>query len=654
MKTIASPAAPPARPAWDDPQTVRRALTIRRVEEAFLELFSAGRLNGTVHTSLGQEYSALAFAGAALEGDWIVSNHRCHGHFLASPYGDVRGLIAELMGKETGVCRGIGSSQHLFRGRFLSNGVQGGIVPVAAGLAYAERERSQAIALVFIGDGTLGEGAVYEALNLAALWSLPLVVVCEDNGIAQTTPREAALAGTIAGRGAAFGIRTWSATTDDPGALFAVADEALAYARGERAPALVHVRTRRLGPHSKGDDTREPVAIALDRARDPLAGLLASNPQFADLANRIAAEVAAVVAEVDGDAELPPERYLRTEPMPAERSWRAAEGYAGRTVERVNAFFHEVMAADPRVRFLGEDVLSPYGGAFKAAKDLSAAFPERVLTTPISEAAIVGVACGAALAGLRPYAEIMFGDFATLAFDQLVNHAAKFRDMYAEGVRCPLVVRLPMGGRRGYGPTHSQTLDKALAGIDGLRVVAVSRALDPLALYGDVAACDDPVVVIENKTDYGKPALAVPRGYALELADGPFPAARLRPLEEDPSVTIVAYGGALDVAVSALEGLFVELEEYAEIVVPGSLRPLDIVPVLASAARTGALVTLEEGSAPYGIGAEIVARVCEALPGTRVARVAAAPVAVPSAKGLEAAVLPQAEAVVAAVARLRA
>ena len=162
----------------------KQALLIRRTEDTFIELFSKGKLNGTVHTCNGQEFSAVALCNYLQKQDIIFSNHRCHGHYIART-GDVEGLIAELMGKQTGVCGGIGSSQHLCNDNFYSNGIQGGIVPVATGMAMAGKlKRNKAISVVFIGDGTLGEGAVYESFNLASLFKLPLLVICENNGYA--------------------------------------------------------------------------------------------------------------------------------------------------------------------------------------------------------------------------------------------------------------------------------------------------------------------------------------------------------------------------------------------------------------------------------------------------------------------------------------
>ena len=169
-----------------DKDFFKLALSIRRTEDKFLELFGQGKMNGTVHTCNGQEFSAIAFISALDKDDFIFSSHRCHGHYIAHT-GYVSGLISELMGKTTGACSGIGSSQHLFNDNFFSNGIQGGIVPVAAGMAFAAKKKNKgAIGIVFIGDGTLGEGVVYETLNLISLLNLPLLVVCENNRYAQS------------------------------------------------------------------------------------------------------------------------------------------------------------------------------------------------------------------------------------------------------------------------------------------------------------------------------------------------------------------------------------------------------------------------------------------------------------------------------------
>jgi TPP-dependent pyruvate/acetoin dehydrogenase alpha subunit len=245
---------------------------IRRFEETVLENFPKGVFFGTTHTYLGQEADAVGVLYGLKRDDIVFSNHRCHGHFLAYG-GDPRALFAELMGKATGVCGGRGGSQHLHWRNFYSNGVQGGITPVAAGTALAEKLKGRRAATVaFLGDGTLGEGVVYETLNLASLWGAPVFFVVENNHIAQTTPVEQALAGSILGRFLAFNIPSWELFSSDVEEIASIAGPLLEEVREEQAPRALVLHTCRFGPHSKGDDTRPVEAVErMRQERDPLA-----------------------------------------------------------------------------------------------------------------------------------------------------------------------------------------------------------------------------------------------------------------------------------------------------------------------------------------------------------------------------------------------
>ncbi|MEV6158793.1 thiamine pyrophosphate-dependent dehydrogenase E1 component subunit alpha [Nonomuraea sp. NPDC052129] len=271
-------------------------LLIRSFERKLLALFERGELNGTTHTCLGQEYVPVSLRPLLRDGDWVFSNHRGHGHYLAR-FEDPEGLLAEIMGRKGAVCDGVGGSQHLRRDRYLSTGVQGQSLPVATGVAlHLKRREPGGLACVYIGDGTWGEGAVYEALNMAQLWRLPLLVVVEHNGIAQSTPTELQMAGTIAGRAAAFGIEHTRVTSLDISEIRRHLAPLVETVRGG-APLVVEFATHRLGPHSKGDDTRPPDVVRPDwyaayQAEHPeqSAGLEAAARARVDM---IAEEVAA-------------------------------------------------------------------------------------------------------------------------------------------------------------------------------------------------------------------------------------------------------------------------------------------------------------------------------------------------------------------------
>jgi len=244
---------------------------IRAFDSLLLEKFSAGFFSGTTHTSLGQEANAVGVLLHLHQNDVVVSNHRCHGHFLAYG-GDPTALFAELMGKPHGVCGGVGGSQHLHWRNFYSSGVQGGTVAMAAGMALAEKRKGDdPIVVDFMGDGTLGEGIVYECLNMISLWELPILIVLENNHIAQTTPEALAIAGSITKRFEAFDIPTTRIDTSDVLDIQPLAGALMGAVREERAPQALIIDTARLGTHSKGDDVRPTEMVEkLWRERDPL------------------------------------------------------------------------------------------------------------------------------------------------------------------------------------------------------------------------------------------------------------------------------------------------------------------------------------------------------------------------------------------------
>ena len=329
-----------------------------------------------------------------------------------------------------------------------------------------------------------------------------------------------------------------------------------------------------------------------------------------------------------------------------------------KVVEALNRSLEICLDSDPRVHFLGEDILDPYGGAFKVARGLSTAFPDRVHTTPVSEAGIVGVAVGMALRGLLPVAEIMFGDFITLGADQLINHAAKLRWMSDNRVQVPLVVRTPMGGRRGYGPTHSQTLEKLFLGVPGLRVVAPSALGDPGGLLRDAILDDiDPVLFIEHKLLYGHDVLQPETLTEFEInsSGDRYPTWRLNLRgSPQPTVTLAAYGHMAELAREAMRRLAYEREIFIELIVFTQLSPTPLTALQKSVTRTGRLLTAEEGTERQGWGAEVLAAAAESVDGLRVDRVAARDLPVPAAGPLEQAVLPSVEDMMNAAERLAA
>ena len=332
-------------------------------------------------------------------------------------------------------------------------------------------------------------------------------------------------------------------------------------------------------------------------------------------------------------------------------------------LDSLNAGLHAAFAADEQVLLLGEDVLDPYGGAFKLTRGLSTQFPDRVIPTPISEAGITGVGIGLALGGYRPVVEIMFGDFLTLAMDQLINAAGKFGWMYNPPVQVPLVLRTPMGGRRGYGPTHSQTLEKHLLGAPGLTVLAPfhlagdSTLGEPGRLLRDtILQTAHPVVFIENKLQYLLPLLdeEALADLLLETTDNPAaPTYRLRMRgAPQPQLTLAAYGYMAELCRQALLQLAYEDEIFVELIVLTQLAPFNLSAVLDSASRSRRLLTVEEGGRSLGWGAEVLAQAAETIPGLEVGRLAALDLPVPASPALEVQVLPGVAQIIQAIKKM--
>lgn len=316
-------------------------------------------------------------------------------------------------------------------------------------------------------------------------------------------------------------------------------------------------------------------------------------------------------------------------------------------LETLNQALHRALRANEKVVLLGEDIRDPYGGAFKVTHGLSSAFPKQVFTTPISEAGMTGLATGMALGGLRPVVEIMFGDFLTLIADQVINHMAKFRWMYNDQVYVPLVIRTPMGGRRGYGPTHSQTLEKLFLGVPGLHLLAPAALGDPGGLLErTILETQDPVIFIENKLLYLLPVLTSEslsdfEMHSNEQAYGPCYQLTIRGAPS-ATLTLVAYGYMAELARQAVLRLAYENEIFAELIIPTQLAPFECAPIFDSVHRTQKLLTVEEGTLSLGWGAEVIARCAVAL-GREMQianRLAAQETPIPASGPLETATLP--------------
>ena len=623
---------------------------IRRTEQLILTQFGRGLVSGTTHTCLGQELCQMAVVRAlAHPEDVVLSNHRNHGHFL-SYSGEFTGLVAEVMGRGAGVCGGHGGSQHLAYRHFHSNGVQGGMSGIGVGLGLARKlDNSESIVVVMLGDGTLGQGLLYESLNLASIWDVPILFVVENNGIAQTTDTTSTIGGDIEARGKAFGLSTWRLDDANP-LLFEHVEKVVEEVRHSHRPGFLVIDTKRLGPHSKGDDLRPDSEMQAIGQRDPLTALGQRLPEQTRLS--IEELNQAFIQEIEAAATASPEacfvdppRHIFSctgvEPECSETALpTAGQGENVRT--HLNRALHHLLESSDKTIVLGEDLHDPYGGAFKVTAGLSSKFTGRVLSTPISEAGITGVTIGLSVAGYRPVMEVMFADFLTLCMDQLYNHAVKFPGIFRD-VEVPLVIRAPSGGGRGYGPTHSQSPENIFTSVPGLTVVFGSHRHDVAGLL--INATTEwryPVLFLEHKLLYGQiqdPGEFLPLDTnADDVAAHLFPTLVRR--RDRPDVTILTYGGMLPMVEKVAEYLEEEEELEVEIIVPALLSPLPKASLVAHLRDSTRLAIVEEAHDDFGVSAEILASLMEAGYRGRAIRIGTPPVPISSARSLESQILP--------------
>lgn len=331
--------------------------------------------------------------------------------------------------------------------------------------------------------------------------------------------------------------------------------------------------------------------------------------------------------------------------------------------ESIQKAMAEALARDPDVTLFGEDIADPYGGAFKVTKGLSGKFPGRVINTPISEASMTGLATGAALRGMHPIMEIMFGDFLTLCADQIVNHASKFRSMFPGVESLPIVIRAPTGGYRGYGPTHSQSMERLFLGTPDITVVAPSEFHDSGTLLTKVLESRELVLFMEHKLLYERDVVedGAMRHEGFRVLRERGPGARetvvLTPCEPDevPMVTLVTYGGISSMAFSAAREALLEDEITCEVIVPACIKPSPLEVIAASVTKTGRALIVEEGHLSWGWGAEVAAGLVQECFGSLrapIARIAAKDEAIPCAKDLEDTVLPQRQQIVDGLMKL--
>ena len=600
---------------------LEKILFIREFENLLLSLFDKGKLNGTTHTCIGQEAIPVAALLNVKKNDYVISNHRGHGHYLA--YGGCpRLLLDEILGKENGLCSGYGGSQHLHYKNFFSNGILGGMQPISLGIALAlKHEKKNSLVFSFLGDGALGEGVVYEALNIASLWKLPVLYIVENNKYAQSTSIRENMAGSIKKRFESFNLNTVEIETNDVEILIKNFEELISNIRSGKGPACIIINTYRLSAHSKGDDDRDIGEIKFWKRFDPIR----------ILKDRINSnEFNSIEVSVNKSIKLLKNQCLSEKVYNKEfskqyfQNRQDTELVNSQLYSKINEYgslclnncLNEILSSNKNVYLIGEDIKDPYGGAFKVTNKLSTKYPDQVFSSPISEACIVGLGSGLSLKGKVAIVEIMFGDFITLAVDQIVNHVTKFSLMYNSSFGGKLIIRTPMGGYRGYGPTHSQTLEKLFFGVFNLEIFAFDLIHDQTSIWKRMLSNDKPTVYIENKSLYSMKMYNIQNNKKDNLIfkklDTNNTTTLISIFDEDYyDVLIFCYGGMTEIAIETIEKSVIENEIKVGVIVFTKIYPIPNNEINIVLKLGNKIIFLDEAHGSYSWGSEIIASIVE-------------------------------------------
>ncbi len=600
---------------------------IRQTEEELARCHQRGLIFGACHTYVGQEAISTGVCAHLTNDDPIFSTHRGHGHALAKGM-PPRELMAELFGRATGCSRGRGGSMHLFSpeiGMMGTSGIVGPCILQACGGGYSSKlMKSGRVAVAFFGDGAVNNGAFHEGLNMAAIWKLPVLFICENNQFATEVPFAYSSGIPDVGRRAAnYGLPGFEVDGNDVLAVTEVAREAVERARSGGGATLIECKTYRTRAHAEGMGdftyrTREQVDQWKQRC--PLASLrhrmLTEFNIEESTVQEIESKVTTLVAAARQFSETSPLPDASTAAehiySPVRKVVRHAEPQRDQATESREISFtqatHEALAEEmtvnPRIFVMGEGI-GIRGGNFNTTAGLYKLYgPERLCDTPISERGFVGLAGGAAMTGTRPVVDFMFADFILDSIGEIFNQIAKMQYMSSGRLKMPVLLRGCIGIGHSAATHHSGSYYAMYAQVPGLRVVVPSNAYDAKGLMKHALRSDDPVMFLEHREILTMKRHVPTEDYEIEFG-------RAAIAREGKHVTVVALARMVHLTLSVCEEL--EREGISvEVIDPRTISPLDTDTILQSVAKTGRLLIVDEPPAPCGFAAEIAAKVTDA------------------------------------------
>ncbi len=638
----------------------RAMQTIRQTEEELARCHQRGLIHGACHTYVGEEAIATGVCAHLTPKDSVFSTHRGHGHALAKGMSP-KELMAELFGRSTGCSRGRGGSMHLFSpeiGMMGTSGIVGPCILQACGGGYSSKLlRNGTVGVAFFGDGAVNNGAFHEGLNMASIWKLPVLFICENNQFATEVPFAYASGNqSIGSRGAMYGMPGFELDGNDVLEIHRVAGEAVARARAGGGPTLIECKTYRTRAHAEGMGdftyrTREDVEEW--KTRCPIKRLRANFEELSSQFDQIDAEVAQTVRDAGEFAESSPvpEGITATNNVYAPRSAkRQATATSTRNVTYSQATLEALsfeMAHNKNIFVMGEGI-GKRGGNFLTTKGLYELHgPERLCDTPICERGFVGLGCGAAMTGTRPVIDFMFLDFINDSFGEVVNQIAKMQYMSSGRLKMPVLLRGCIGIGHSAATHHSGNYYSIYGQIPGLKVVVPSSPYDAKGLLHRALRCDDPVMFLEHRELLNIKGPVPEEDYEIDFGE----AAVVR---SGTDVTVVALTLMVHKTFAAAEQLAAS-GISVEVIDPRTVLPLDTDTILNSVAKTGRLLIIDEAFQPCGVGSEIAAQIADRgfdELDAPIKRLNGAFTPTPYSPSLEAAVVPNLENIVQAIHEL--
>ena len=574
-------------------------LRSRYFEEALEQLASKGLIYGTYHLSIGQEAVSSGLVSALHDGDWIVPTHRCHGYNVARG-SSLFSMFSEILGSRHGLCKGLGGSMHMTdteNCNLGSSAVVGSGIGLAGGVAFAlQKLKKENIAVAIFGDGASSRGILYEVMNAASIWHLPILFLLENNHYGMSASADSMIAADgIYKRAEGFLIPSRKIDGNDVLSVEEAVREARYHILSRHTPYFIEAETYRFCGHSRSDKLvyrsreeeekwkrKDPVTLFSDFL---LLSSLATEDELEKLKNDIKKEVEEALNKAllvkDEKLTLREMEKLVYAPHPESVS-ENGKTHRGTYRTAIREALDEILASDSKAYLMGEDI-GVYGGCFGVTGELCRKYPEKIIETPVSEEGFSSMATGAAMLSLHPIVEVMYGDFSTLVSDALINHAAKAHFMSGGQLSCPLVLRAPIGGMTGHGPQHTQCLETMFLGIPGLKVVAPSDAYSAKALLKAADRDGNPVLFFEHKALYGEEGeigderTYLPLGKAIVHGSG-------------HDLLVIGYSRPFALALKALA----HLSERITFLDLATLQPLDKETILNEFSRIGKALIVQD------------------------------------------------------------